>query len=97
MSEIKSDQELPNDFIIRSEYYDRYRLVFSYYHLDRKLVRIGRNGKQKEKGRTITRRDRGFEELNDSWNGMEIFSEGNSIQEFPTVSSKISQGQHIVN
>lgn len=51
MSETKYDQELPNDFIIPSEYYDKYRLIFSHYHLDKKIGRIGMNESQKNSKR----------------------------------------------
>lgn len=41
--------ELPNKGIIPQEYYDKYPVIFRHYHMDKKLVRIGMNGKQRQK------------------------------------------------
>lgn len=44
-----SDYELTSDYIIPAEYYDTHRLVFSHYQIDKKIVKIRKNGKQKNK------------------------------------------------
>lgn len=97
MSDIKSDPELTNDFTIPSAYYDKYRLVFSYYHLDKKLVRIGSNERQKEKRRTITRSSRGLRKLNDSWDSMDVSRKGDTFRAITTVGGEIPESKYIVN
>ncbi len=94
-----SDQELPNDYIIPPEYYDRYRLVFSHYHLDRKLVRIGKNERQRQaKARGAATDSPGSHRTMDgTWNGIKISREENNFQGLTSVSSKNSQGQHLIN
>jgi hypothetical protein len=43
VSDLTSQQELKANYIPK-EYYDTYRLVFTHYHIDKIIVRIGRSG-----------------------------------------------------
>jgi hypothetical protein len=102
-SETNFHQELPgkDDYIIPAEYYDRYRLVFSHYHLDRKLVRIGSNGRQRKatEGR-LTDSSRSGQEMDDprySIGEVSVSRETDYLQKFQTLASKISQGQRPLN
>lgn len=67
MSAVIPHQELP-DYIIPTDYYDRYRLVFSHYHLDSKIARIGKNEKQKRSNQKIAFDNRLDTEVLNSWN-----------------------------
>jgi len=48
VSDIKFNPELPNYIPeVPKEYYDQYHLIFSHFNLDKKIVRIGQNERQK--------------------------------------------------
>lgn len=71
-SDTNSHHELPNDYIIPTEYHDRYRLIFSHYNLDAKLVRIGKNGKQRQKSvKQLTYGNGSIKAVGKTWNGIE--------------------------
>ena len=101
LSEIDYHQELPNDYIIPSEYYEKYRLVFSHYNLDRKLVRIGMNENQKRsktsKGIRNTTINRSIRKGDGYWNSIHLSREENSIPELKAIPSEVSQGQYSVH
>lgn len=101
MSEIDFHQELPNDYIIPIEYYERYRLIFSHYNLDQKLVRIGMNENQKRsktsQGIRNTTDSRSIRKGDGYWNSIHLSREGNSIPELKAIPSEVSQSQYSVN
>ena len=99
LSETNSYQELPgrDDYIIPAEYYDRYRLIFSHFHLDRKLVRIGRNGYQKKAERKITDSSKSAVSISESWNSVSLSREVSNLQELVSISSKDAFSQHLLN
>ena len=92
---MRSDQELPINYIPK-EYYDKYRLIFSHYNLDRKFARIGGNAKKKHK-KKHTNGCRGFrqpyEKTNDS---IGISGEERGIQK-SYISSKIIKRSNFLN
>ena len=97
LSDTKFDQELPNYIPdIPKEYYEQYHLIFSHFDLDKKIVRIGRNERQKRSAR-LTNDYRGFRQANEAWNSTEISRKTGHIQRITPVGSKISRSQHLLN
>jgi len=101
MSESSSHQEIPDDFIIPSEYYERYRLVFSHYHLDRKLVRIGLNENQKRskasEGIRTAYGNRGFGKRSSVWSSVTVSREGYNLSRRQTLPSEVPKSQYNIN
>lgn len=99
MSVTNFDQELPNNYIIPSEYYDRYRLIFSHYQIDRKIGRIGLNEKQRRKAKTRGDSDscRSFGSARETWNSVRIFRETDNLQQLEAISRQIVGSQHLLN
>lgn len=97
MSDTIPNQELPNDYIIPTEYYDRYRLVFSHFHLDRKIGRIGLNARQKRSRRTASDSSRNPAKVSQIWDSVRVSREADSIREFATVSSQEVRSQNLLN
>jgi len=101
LSESSSYQELPDDFIIPSEYYERHRLVFSRYHLDRKLVRIGLNENQKRsqasKGIGTAYGTRSIGKRSSLWSSVTVSREGHSLSRGQTFPSEITKSQYNIN
>jgi hypothetical protein len=95
-----SYQELPgitDGYIIPSKYYDKYPLVFTRYHLDRIIVRIGSNEKQKQAiARKTTDSGGSSKASNDSWYKAGVSREGNCIQQ-PIDTHQVAQSDHIFN
>lgn len=99
---IDSHQELRNDYIIPSEYYDKYRLVFSHYDLDRKLVRIGMNENQKKRSQTSrgirnTHTYRSVTVGDEYWNNIQLSREGHNLSQLEAITSEVSQSEYIIN
>lgn len=92
-----SHQEL-TDHIVPKEYYDRYPLVFSHYHLDRIIVRIGMNEKQKKAitNRGFTNSQRTYRQVDDSWYSSGIYRGADYIQQ-QAIPNKISTSQNLLN
>ena len=96
-SDISSDQELPNYIPeVPKEYYDQYHLIFSHFNLDRKIARIGLNGRQKRSA-GLTNDYRGSRQADDSWDSPEISRKKDHLQQIRTGSSKIPRSQHLLN
>jgi len=91
------DQELTTDYIIPAEYYDTHRLVFSHYQIDRKIVRIGRNGKQKNKDNKFTSRNRCFRPISQARDCVDVPRKGNRLPQLPTSSCQNAVSQHLLN
>lgn len=96
-----SHQELPsigNGYIIPAEYYDKYPLVFSHFHLDRLIVRIGMNERQRKAAinRRNTDSTRTIGQATDSWYSPLLPREGDSIQQ-QIITSKIPASQNLLN
>lgn len=94
LSGVYSDQELPT--IIPEDFYDKYRIVFSEYNLDKKIARIGLNEKQR-RAQGVANDCRGIIALPDAGNRDGISGERYSLRQFGAVSGKIPQGQNFVN
>lgn len=98
---VDSHQELPNDYIIPSEYYDRYRLVFSHFDLDRILVRIGMNENQKRsktnKGIRNPQVVRSTRKGDGYWSSIHLSREGHSLSQLEAVTSEVPQSQYNIN
>lgn len=101
LSDTVSERELPNDYIIPSEYYDRYRLVFSHFHIDRKIGRIGLNGRQrltKARRTADTRQGDGVsDDTRYSFRGVRVSREADNLQQFLTASSEIPRSNNTLN
>ena len=97
MSFTDSHQEL-TDHIVPKEYYDRYPLIFSHYHLDRIIVRIGMNEKQRKatKYRGLTNSTRSFGQIDDSWNCLVIPRGADYLQQ-QVLTSKIPTSSNQLN
>ena len=99
MSFTDSHQEL-NDHIVPKEYYDRYPLIFSHYHLDRIIVRIGKNEKQKKAITGTSRRsadsERAYKQMDDSWYSSGIYRGTDCIQQ-QTIASKVPASHSTLN
>lgn len=97
MSFTDSRQEL-TDYIVPKEYYDRYPLVFSHYHLDRIIVRIGMNEKQKKAITTRKFADskRAYRQVDDSWYSSGVHRGTNYIQQ-QAITSKVSTSHSPLN
>lgn len=93
----KYHHELPSDYIIPAEYYDRYHLVFSHYDLDKKLGRIGLNENQRRKSGTITNSRRSDREMAYSWHIVEVSGKEDYLRQIPIIGSKVTQGEHLLN
>jgi len=95
-----SYQELPgitDGYIIPTKYYDKYPLIFTRYHLDRIIVRIGSNEKQKQAiARRTAESGRSSKTVYDPWYKVGISGEGNHIQQ-PLNTNQISQSDNILN
>ncbi|HJZ05864.1 MAG TPA: hypothetical protein VJ327_08485 [Patescibacteria group bacterium] len=96
-----SHQELPsigNGYIVPKEYYDKYPLVFSHYHLDRIIGRIGMNEKQRKAitNRRITDSARAVRQLSDSWYSSDVSREGDYLQQ-QIITSKIPSSPNLLN
>lgn len=97
MSDIIPHQELPSDYIIPPEYYDRFRLVFTHFHIDRKIGRIGMNGRQKAKiNRSITLNSRSTQELSKTWSNVRVSRE-TSYHQYATLNSEEIGSQYLLN
>lgn len=101
MSFTNSHQELPdigNGYIVPKEYYDKYPLVFSQYHFDRIIVRIGMNEKQRKA--IINRRtidgERIVRPISDSWYSPVLSRERDCVQQ-QIITSEIPSGQNLLN
>lgn len=97
LSDTIPNQELPNDYIIQTEYYDRYRLVFSHFHLDRKIGRIGLNEKQKRSRITASNNSRSTTKVNQIWDSVRVSRETDYIREFATASSQEVRSQNLLH
>lgn len=101
LSETNFHQELPtigDDYIIPTEYYDKYRLVFSHYHLDKIFVRIGMNAKQRRAAQgAITQSDRPVKAVYDSWYSVGLSRKGDRVQEQPIIACKVPASQNLLN
>lgn len=101
VSESSSHQELPDDFIIPSEYYEKHRLVFSHYHLDRKLVRIGLNENQKRSKASqrigIADSHGSFRAGNAVWSSITISREGHNLSQLKTFPREVTKSQYNIN
>jgi hypothetical protein len=92
-----SHQEL-TDHIVPKEYYDRYPLVFSHYHLDRIIVRIGMNEKQRNstKHRGLANSTRSFGQIDDSWDSFAI-PRGTDYLQQQILTSKVPTSSSLLN
>lgn len=101
MSDTDSYRELPNDYIIPAEYYDRYRLVFSHFHIDRKIGRIGLNEKQRrtaaKRASNSQRNDEVSYDTRYSFRGVKLSSEADRLQQLLTTSSKDPRSYNQIN
>lgn len=101
LSFTNSHQELPsidNGYIVPKDYYDKYPLVFSHYHLDRIIVRIGMNEKQRKAinhGR-VTDSARAVRQVSDSWYSSDLHREGDQIQQ-QLITCEISTSHNMFN
>jgi hypothetical protein len=92
-----SHQEL-NDHIVPEKYYDKYPLVFTHYHLDRIIVRIGMNEKQRKSisHRRFTDSTRVVGQVSDSWYSADLHREGDHIQQ-QFITSEIPTSHNMLN
>lgn len=92
-----SHQEL-TDHIVPKEYYDRYPLVFSHYHLDRIIVRIGMNEKQRKAitDRRFTDSQRSLGQITDTWICSDLPRREDYFQQ-QIITSKIPASQNLLN
>src|SRR3989338_3260024 len=89
-SDTKFDQELPNYIPdIPQEFFGQYHLIFSHFNLDKKIVRIGQNERQRRAGNNPNSYGSN-RETNDTPDSLGLFRETNRNQKFPTINSKIS-------
>jgi len=97
MSFTNSHHEL-SDHIVPKEYYDRYPLVFSHYHLDRIIVRIGMNEKQRRSinYRKLADSARSFGQNNDSWDSIALPRGTNYLQQ-QVLTSKVATSSNLLN
>lgn len=91
-----SDSELPVSDHILPEYYDKYRLVFSHYQLDRKIGRIGVNEYQKRFTR-FTTSNRRADEPYDAWNNFDVSRKAAHIQRIDTTGRENSRSYRKLN
>ncbi len=96
-SDLSSHLELTPDYIPK-EYYDTYRLVFTHYHIDKIIVRIGHNAKQAEKFTPTFGSDG---KTNVTWNSFGSFELSSPADYFQKTLSKDGSkracGQHLLN
>lgn len=97
MSFTNSHHEL-TDHIVPKEYYDRYPLVFSHYHLDRIIVRIGMNEKQRKaiNHRGLTNSARSFGQNDDSWDSLAL-PRGTDYLQQQVLTSKVTTSSNLFN
>lgn len=97
MSGTKFNPELPNfpETDVPPEYFDKFHLIFSHFNLDRKIVRIGQNERQRRNANSI----RGNGANDYSWHdlrGVRVSRKTNNYQH-TTISGKIPRSQNLLN
>jgi len=75
--------------------YTTQRLVFSHYYMDKKIVRIGKNAKQKN--RRFTFNNRCARKFGNTWNRFNVSRKRSNYGEFTTDSSKNTPSKHMFN
>src|SRR3990167_6646906 len=101
MSDTNSYQEHPgvgDGYIIPTTYYDKYPLVFSHYHLDRVIARIGMNEKQRKAiiNRGSADSTSGVRQATNAWYSPVLPRDRDRVRQ-SIITSKIPASQNMLN